>query len=121
MVALSSQTYILDDPSLTWSITGSLVTTQVPACGYSQILTSTTHPAFVLAISGATITFSAFSRNFLDAGSHPIIVTSTLDSLPTTFTQSNFDLIVLNPCDSTLISMVPSSIENFVSFAGFSS
>ena len=82
MSALSAQTYTIADPALTWSFAGNLFTTQVPACGYTQTLTSTGSPAFVTAVPGATVTFSAISTNIPDAGTHTISVVATLDSYP---------------------------------------
>ncbi len=40
MASLSSQTYTIGSSAHMWTIDGSLVTTQVPACGYSYTLTS---------------------------------------------------------------------------------
>ena len=82
MVALSAQTYTIADPAFTWSFTGSLVLNQVPACGYTQTLTSTNAPAFVTVVPGATIFFTSDSRNFIDAGTHTVTVFATLDSYP---------------------------------------
>lgn len=55
--------YTIGDTPSTWSIIGSGVTTQVPACGYSQTLTSLTAPSFVTVTSGPDIAFSAYSRD----------------------------------------------------------
>ena len=72
------QYYIVGDLVLTWSITDSSVTTQVPACGYSETLSSATNPSFITPVSGGTINFSAHSTSFTDDGAHTITVASTL-------------------------------------------
>ncbi len=82
MAALSAQTYTIADPAFAWSFAGNLFTTQVPACGYTQTLTSTGAPAFITVVPGAPVTFSAISTNIPDAGPHTISVAATLDSYP---------------------------------------
>jgi hypothetical protein len=98
MTALSptyDQSYIIGNSPLSWSITGSSVTSQVPACGYSQSLSSVTTPSFITAGSGGTINFSAHSTSFTDEGVHTITVASTLEGY-------NFDPPVAAPtCQST--------------------
>ena len=54
--------------------------TQVPACGYTQTLTSSPAPPFITFLPGATINFSATSRNVLDANFYVLTVTSSLDN-----------------------------------------
>jgi hypothetical protein len=70
MVDLSptyNKNYIVADPTLSWSIVGASITTQVPACGYSQVLSTGNTPSFLTAVTGASITFTSYSRNVLDA------------------------------------------------------
>ena len=64
--------------TLSWPIDGAQVTTQVPACGYTQILTSSSPPAFVTATSGGIINFESSPTSFSDQGLNTISVTSTL-------------------------------------------
>jgi hypothetical protein len=81
MIALSptyNKFYTIGDSALLWTITGSSVTTQVPACGYSETLSSATTPSFITPVSGGTINFSAHSITFTDEGVHTITVASTL-------------------------------------------
>jgi hypothetical protein len=70
------------------------------------------------------VSYSAFSRNVIYAGSYSLTVTSTLNnypySPPATPNQQSFTLTVVDPCFATAISIVPASIENLVTFAGFS-
>jgi hypothetical protein len=73
------KTYIIADPNLPWSLDGSLLTTQVPACGYIQTLTSATVPSFITQTPGATINYLAQSRNVEDARFYSITVVSTLN------------------------------------------
>jgi uncharacterized membrane protein len=72
---------------------------------------------------GNTISYSSFSRNVIYAGSYSLNVTSTLNndpySPPATTTQQSFTLTVVDPCLATAISIVPASVENLVTFAGF--
>ncbi len=53
------QSYTIGNSALLWTIIGSSVTTQVPACGYSFTLTHSTTSAIVTATPGATISYSA--------------------------------------------------------------
>ena len=81
MTALSptyDKTYTIGNSALEWSIIGSSVTSQVPACGYSETLSSVTTPSFITAVSGGTINFSAHSTSFTDESVNTITVTSTL-------------------------------------------
>jgi hypothetical protein len=122
MASLSDQSYTIGSSVHTWTIDGSLVTTQVPACGYPFTLTSSTTSAIVTATPGATISFSAYSMDVTNAGTFPIPVTATLDNYPYSATtppcQSSFALTVIDPCPTTSITTVPASIENLVAFAG---
>ena len=126
MSALSSHLYIIGDPAYVWTITGSAVVTQVPACGYSYTLTSSTTSTIVTAPPGGTISLSVYSRDVANAGSFPLSVTATLDSInnypysaPTPPCQSTFTLTVVDPCTSTIITTAPASIEDLVAFAGY--
>ena len=74
----NDQTYVISDPTHTWNLVGSTTTTQVPACGYSEVLSSGLHPAFVTSTDGSTIHYSAFSRDLAFVGANVITVTSTL-------------------------------------------
>lgn len=81
MIPLSptnDQTYTISHSALPWSLVGSSTTTQVPPCGYVQTVSSDTVPTFVTASSGATINYSAYTRNVAFAGTVNISVTSTL-------------------------------------------
>ncbi len=117
------KSYTIGDSALVWSITGSLVTSQVPACGYSFTLTSSTTFTIVTATPSATISYSAYSRDVTKAGTFPNSVTATLDnypySAPTPPCLSTFTLTVINPCPTTSITTAPPSIENLVAFAGY--
>jgi hypothetical protein len=126
MTALSptnDQSYTIADLILHWSILGSSVTNQVPACGYTYKLTSLTTSTIVTATPGATILFSVYSRDLTNAGTFPISVKATLSnypySAPSPPCQSTFTLTVIDPCISTSITYVPVSIENLVAFAGY--
>jgi hypothetical protein len=127
MSALSSQSYNIGNLAKVWAITGSTVVTQVPVCGYSYTLTSSTTSTIVTASPGASISFSAYSIDVANVGSFPILVTATLDSTnnypysaPTPPCQSSFTLTVLDPpCTTTSITTAPASIENLVAFAGY--
>jgi hypothetical protein len=126
MTALSptfDQSYTIANTALAWSILGSSVTNQVPACGYTYKLTSLTTSTIVTATPGATILFSVYSRDLTNAGTFPISVTATLSnypySAPSPPCQSTFTLTVIDPCISTSITYVPVSIENLVAFAGY--
>jgi hypothetical protein len=55
MSALSSQSYTIGDSAYHWAITGSTVITQVPACGYSYTLTSSTTSTIVTATTGDSL------------------------------------------------------------------
>ena len=75
MVDLSptyNKNYMVADPTLSWSIVGGSITTQVPACGYSQVLSTGNIPSILTAVTGASITFTSYSRNVLDANLHEI-------------------------------------------------
>lgn len=50
----SDQTYTIADAAKSWTV--ATLTTQVPACGYSQTITPTSYPTFVTAaVSVSTI------------------------------------------------------------------
>jgi hypothetical protein len=126
MSVLSNRKYMIGVPAYDWTITGSTVVTQVPACGYSYTLTSSTTSTIVTPTPGASISLSVYSRDVANAGTFPISVTATLDSsnnypysAPTPPCQSTFTLTVLDPCTSTSITTVTASIENLVAFAGY--
>jgi hypothetical protein len=114
MASLSDQSYTIGSSAHTWTIDGSLVTTQVPACGYSYTLTSFTTSAFVTTTPGATILFEAYSRDVNNADNLPISVTATLEyypyPAPTPLCLSTFILTVTDPCMSTSITTAPASI-----------
>ena len=96
----------------------------MPPCGYAETVSSDTTPTFVTATSGATINYSAYSRDLAYVGSNTISVSSTLTgynfnparAAPTC--SSTFVLTTLDPCPSSVISIVPATVENFVAFAG---
>jgi hypothetical protein len=117
MSALSAHSYTIGDSLYVWTITGNTVVTQVPACGYSYTLTSSTTSTIVNSTPGTSISFSVYSRDVTNAGSFQLSVTATLDSInnypysaPTPPCQSTFTLTVLDPCTSTSINNVPASI-----------
>ena len=122
MASLSDQSYTIGSSAHTWTIDGSLITTQVPACGYSFTLTGSTTSTIVTATPGATISYSAYSRDVTNAGTLSVSVSATLDnypySAPTPPCLSSFTLTVIDPCRTTSITTVPASIENLVAFAG---
>ena len=83
MLALSpaeDKSYTIANTALIWSIPlSSIQTTQVPACGYSETLTSTTAASFITpTVSGSEIGYSVQSNNVLDNGVHTVTVTSTI-------------------------------------------
>ena len=82
MSPMSAKSYTIGSPSLIWSIIGSSVITQVPACGYTSTFSSHSVPSFVSAFPGATITFVANSRDYEEANSYSIIVKNDLDNYP---------------------------------------
>jgi hypothetical protein len=117
MSPLSAHSYTIGDSAYVWTIIGSNVITQVPACGYSYTLTSSTTSTIVTPTPGSTISFSVYSRDVANAGSFLVSVTATLDSInnypysaPTPSCQSAFTLTVVDPCTSTSIDGVPASI-----------
>jgi hypothetical protein len=128
-MAILSQTYdksyTIADPLMTWSLDGTALTTQVPACGYSQTLSVTKIPIFVSATyAQPSVAFSVTSRDLAEVGVYTIEVTSTL--IGYTFTTpkvaptstGTFTFTAVNPCLTTVLSNVPSAVENFVAFAG---
>jgi hypothetical protein len=83
MSALSpvqDKSYTIANPTLTWSIPNtSIQTTQVPACGHSETLTSTaTVPFITPTMSGNGLDYSVQSNNLLDAGVYTVTVTTTI-------------------------------------------
>ena len=92
MHALSPEydkSYTFANPALHWSIPkSSIQTTQVPACGYSETLTSSALVSIITPIvSGTGIDYSVQSNDVLDAGSHTVTVTSTITNYPSIFCQ----------------------------------
>jgi hypothetical protein len=122
MSALSSQSYKIGEPAKVWSTAG-LTVTQVPLCAYSYTLTSTTTSSIVAVTPGATLTYSAYSRDLANAGTFLILVTATLSNYPyaapTPPCQSTFTLTVSDPCTTTVISTLPASVEKLVAFVGY--
>jgi hypothetical protein len=119
MITLSpanDKTYTISDPTLTWSLTGSSITTQVPPCAYAETISSGTTPTFVTSISGTTISYSAFSRDLTFVGVNTIVVTSTLIGYnftplrPAPSCDSLFKLTASDPCLLSAITIVPSSV-----------
>ena len=109
---------------MTWSISGSSVTTtQVPACGYAETLTSSTTSPIITTKSAASISYSAYSNSKFDAGDHLVTVTSTLNNYPyyptTVSSQSRFTLTVIDLCEKTSIAIAPATIDTLVAFAGY--
>ena len=83
MLALSpayDKSYTVTNSALTWSIPITTIqTTQVPACGHSETLTSTTAVSFITpTVSGTGIDYTVQSNDVLDAGIHTVTVTSTI-------------------------------------------
>ena len=108
MNALSTtydQSYTITNPALTWSIPFSLIqTTQIPACGYTESLTSTTTLAKITpTVLGSSIDYSVQSNDVLDAGTHTVTVISTLNNSPSNTCQSTFTITMVDPCLSTVI------------------
>jgi hypothetical protein len=96
MSALSptyDKTYVRADTALVWNLDGTLITTQVPACGYLQTLSTVPAPSFITPTPGAIISYSALTSNIADVGSHTVTVTSTLNAY--TYTAPS------PPCQST--------------------
>ncbi len=123
MTALSptyDKTYTIGNSALEWSIIGSSVTSQVPACGYSETLSSVTTPSFITAVPGGTINFSAHSTSFTDKGVHTITVASTLlgynfsPPIAAPTCQSTFNVTAVASCDlspTTLLAPSPSLVD----------
>ena len=112
------QSYVIKNTAIAWSINGTSVTTQVPACGYTQTLTSSGAPNFVTTTPGAIINYSAFSTSFFDDGSYTITVTSTLNNynfspaLPSPTCQSTFVIQAIASCDlSPTAFIIPSLLD----------
>ena len=87
MLALSpayDKSYTIGNLALIWSILlGSIQTTQVPACGYNEAVTSTTTVSFIVpTVLGTGIDYSVQSKNLLDGGVHSVTVTSTITNYP---------------------------------------
>ena len=122
----NDKTYTISDQPLTWSLVGGITTTQVPPCGYSETFSSGLVPVFVTSTAGSTIDYSAYSRDLAFVGSYTISVISTLigynfspaRGAPTC--NSSFLLTTQDPCELTKVSIVPSSVENLITFAGYS-
>jgi hypothetical protein len=96
----------------------------VPACGYAETLTSSTSVPIITTKSGASISYSAYSKSKLDAGDHLVTVTSTLNNYPvyystTVSSESRFTLTVVDLCDKTSIEIAPATIDTLVAFAGY--
>ena len=92
----------------------------MPACGYSETLTSTaTVSSITPTVSGTGLDYSVQSNSVLDAGAHTVTVTSAITNSPSISCQSTFTVTMLNPCLSTSISTVPATVENLVAFAGY--
>jgi hypothetical protein len=72
MTNLITQTYTIASPTLSWSIVGSDLTTQVPACGYTQTLTVSAIPSFVnpMSATGSVINLSISTRDVSNAGTY---------------------------------------------------
>ena len=124
MLALSpgfDKSYTIANPALIWSIPfSSIQTTQVPACGHSETLTSTATASLITpTVWGTGIDYFAKSDNLLDAGVHTVTVTSTITNYPSIFCQSTFILTAIDPCLTTSISISPAIIESLVAFAGY--
>ena len=86
MSALSpaqDKSYTIANSALTWSIPiTSIQTTQVPACGHIETLTSTATVSIITpTVSGTGIDYSVQSNDVLDAGVRTVTVSSTI-SLP---------------------------------------
>ena len=81
---------------------------------------------FEMSATSPNIIIDLYSQNLDDVGDHSITLTSTLKdynpfagaTAPTT--SDTFKLTAFNPCLSTAITAEPDQIENFVSFAGYS-
>jgi len=81
MITLPSKTYSIPNSALAWSLVGTSITTQTPACGYSLTLTSSSTPTFITAVISSTdISYSASSTSFTDVGAYLITVTATLNN-----------------------------------------
>ena len=125
MSALSpayDKSYLIANPALHWSIDfNSIQTTQVPACGYGEALTSTATVSLITStVSDTDIDYSAQSNDVLDAGAHTVTVTSTFTNDPSISCQSTFTVTMMDdPCLITSISTYPATIENLVAFAGY--
>jgi hypothetical protein len=127
MTSISNKLYGIANPILRWSLVGTSITTQVPACGYSVNLVSSGEPlAFVNVTTGTTLTYSAFTRDLNLEGTSSITVTASLNSYPLgpgqtaqPFCSASFNLSAVDPCLVTTISDVPNGVENFVVFPGY--
>ncbi len=93
----------------------------MPACGHSEIFTSTAAVSFIIQnVSGAGIDYTVQSNDVLDAGVHTVTLTSTITNLPSISCQSTFTVtMMVDPCLTTSIAPHPATIENFVAFAGY--
>ena len=93
----------------------------MPACGHSETHTSTVTVSFITpSVSGTGIGYSVYSNELLDAGVHTVTVTSTLNNYPSISCQSTFTVTMIDSCPTTSISAYPATIENLVTFAGYS-
>ena len=118
------------DPPLIWSILGtSVTTTQIPACGYTETLTSSTTSPIITITSGASISYTAYTSSVNDVGDHFVTITSTLNNYPYSppiASQSTFTLTVAeigtnvdDLCTTTSVTIAPAKIETLVAFAGY--
>ena len=94
MLALSpayDKSYTIGNLALIWSILlGSIQTTQVPACGYNEAVTSTATVSFIVpAVLVTEISYTAQSDNLLNAGVHTVTVTSTIPTNCSMYTRTN--------------------------------
>ena len=69
--------------------------------------------------SASGINYYAQSDDVLDAGVKTVTVVSTLNNSPSITSQSLFYVIMIDPCHSTVISTTPTTVENLVQFAGY--
>jgi hypothetical protein len=126
MATLPQVTYIIGDPVLLWSLVGTVITTQVPACGYDVTLVQSGEPStFVSVTTGTTLSYQALTRDLTEASTNIISVGASLISYPLGALQTvqpacstTYVFEAQNPCLTTKVSLVPAALENIAIFPG---
>ena len=122
MTALSptnDKTYTVSNGAISWSLAKAGLTTQTPACGYTESYSVSLSPAFnsasppTLSETITSIDFSLFTTDLADAGNKTLTLTSTLQNYnvePAASALTTFKTItvaILNPCKTATVTATP--------------